>query len=79
MSTSIYLAVLSVSDSVSLFVGVFTLDSLASDMWFGYNIRDWKPGCLFTEYMYFWAPSVSSWCIVAISLERLIVLLKPHR
>ncbi len=79
-STSIYLTVLSVTDSLTLFAGIFTLDSLTSRFSLGFNLRNVNAvSCVVLEFLYFWPPQTSSWCIVTITVERLIVLLKPHR
>lgn len=80
MSTSVYLAVLSVMDTLDLLSGVFTIDVLASDIWLEFDVRNQSlPWCWLCEYVYFSAPQISSWCIVGITLERTVVLMKPHR
>lgn len=79
-STCVYLTVLSLVDSVVLFVSVFTMDVLASDIWLEFDLRDVSlPLCWLCEYLYFWGPQLSSWCIVAITLERVIAITRPHR
>ncbi len=80
MSTAVYLSALALADSADLLAGVVIQDVLASDISLGFDLRDAHIACCnLVEYVYFWAPQVSSWCLVAITLERLIVVIKPHR
>ncbi len=80
ISTSVYLAVLAVSDIIIIFSGVFTVSVLASDIWLGFNLRSQSfAACIIIAFMLGSAPNISAWCIVAITVERLIVIIKPHR
>ena len=79
-STSVYLVALSLSDTLSLFCGTFTVDILSSSFLLGVDIRDIHiVFCWLCEFFWYWAPQMSSWCLVAITVERLVVILKPHR
>ncbi len=80
MSTSVYLAVLAVADNTTVFVGVVTYDILTSGLWVHFDIRSLSvASCIVFEYLFYLAAQVSAWCIVFVTLERLVALLKPHR
>ncbi len=80
MSTSVYLAVLAVSDILTVFSGVFTIVVLGSDQWLDLHLRSEHIAlCVTLEFLVYWGPKVSCWCIVAITLERFVAVLMPHR
>ncbi len=64
-STSLYLAVLSISDTICIFVGVFTIDILSHNALLGTDIRNIHiAACYLFEYFYYWGPQMSAWCLV---------------
>ncbi len=80
MSTSIYLAALAVADNVCLISGVVTYDILTFHKTFSFDLRSYNvAGCLSCVYLLDWSVQTSSWMIVAITVERLVVIIKPHR
>ncbi len=80
LSTSVYLSALAFSDILQVFTGTFTLNVLASDLWIGFNLRAYSLGaCVACEFIIYTVSKISSWCVVAITLERLFVILKPHK
>ncbi len=80
MSTSVYLAALAVSDTLALFSASITSLVLPSDMLFSFNLRNYSlSGCIVCEFFAYFSPKMSAWCIVAITVERTIAVLKPHK
>ena len=77
-STGVYLCVLAVSDSLMLFSGPLNLNMLPK--WFGIRLnRVHIVSCWILKFLLFWSRHLSAWCIVLITVERLIAILKPHR
>lgn len=80
MSTSVYLAVLAALDTLTLFSGPFVLDILPSDIWLNFNVRNYSLiFCMATDYILYTSANMSSWMIVAITVERFIAIVMPHR
>ncbi len=77
ISTSFYLCVLSVSDTVVLWTG------LLRDMLQGYtdgrvDINTWT-GCKIRHFLFFFPTSYSAWLLVAVTAERTIGLYLPFK
>ena len=79
-STSIYLIVLAISDNSVLFLGPITGVMLMSGVFPKFDIRMTRIlVCYVFKFFLYWARQLSSFCLMSITLERLIVILKPHR
>ena len=77
ISTSFYLCVLSVSDTIVLWTG------LLRDMLQGYtdgqvDINTWT-GCKIRHFLFFFPASYSAWLLLAVTLERTIGLYLPFK
>ena len=80
MSTSIYLSVLAVCDTLIMLAGPLVTDFLANKVILGKFITDLHIlPCVLCNFILYWAAHVSSWCLVIITVERLVVILKPHK
>ncbi len=79
-STAIYLITLSIADTLSLLGGPMVDMILASDMFVGWYwpIQN-TLSCQFFNFFYFWNPIMSAWCLVSVTVERVIVIYFPHR
>ena len=79
-STNIYLIVLAISDSLVLFSGPITGVILMSGVFPKFDIRIARIlVCYVLKFFLYLARQLSSFCLMSITLERLIVILKPHR
>ena len=80
MSFVIYLSILAVCDNVILLWTNVVGSLMSYDLWFGKDVRHlhivfcWSLG--YAEYFF---PQVSSWCLVAFTIERTVAVLYPHR
>ena len=79
MSSTVYLSVLAICDNMLIYLTIVrTL--IPSDLWLGKETtRLHVVLCLSTEYMDYWFPQLSSWCLVAFTIERAVAVLYPHR
>ena len=78
MSISVYLPVLAVSDIVTLFSEALPGDILNSKVWLNITIQDMHiSGCWVISYILLCASETSSWCLVCITVERLVAIVKP--
>ena len=79
-STSIYLVVLAISDNLLLFSGPVTGVLLMSGLFPKFDIRTTKIlVCYVLKFFLYWSRQLSSFCLMSITIERLVVILKPHR
>ena len=79
-STSIYLNVLAVCDTLSLLSGPFVANVLSSDVSVHFDLRTVHiSSCYILKFLIYWSLHLSSVCLVSITVERLIVVIKPHR
>ena len=77
-STSLYLSVLAVSDTSVLLSG--PLITNISLHLFDLDLRKVHISlCWIFKFFIFWGRLFSSWCLVAITVERMLVVLKPHK
>ena len=77
-STSIYLSVLAISDTLMLLAGPIVADIIP--FWFGIDLRNLHISlCCIFKFLIFWTRHLSSWCLVSITVERMIAVLKPHK
>ena len=76
-STGVYLSFLSVTDTLFLLSGM--PEFLATRHVHVHLKIKQISICYITKYLQYWAAHVSSWTLVAITGERLVVILKPHR
>ena len=79
MSSAVYLSVLALCDNMVTYLTVVrTL--LPSDLWLGKQPTSLHVAlCLSTEYMDYWLPQLSSWCLVAFTIERAVAVWYPHK
>ena len=80
MSSTVYLSVyLSICDNLLMYITIMrTL--IPSNLWFGKDTTRLHVAlCLSLEFMNFWFPQLSSWCLVAFTIERAVAVLFPHR
>ena len=78
LSTSVYLQALAVADTLYLWVNRVTLDWL-QDV-FGVHVllsSDWA--CRTVLYLFYNSYEVSAWLVVAVTLERTLVVTLPHK
>ena len=79
-STSVYLSILAICDNLTLFSGQFVSNILNSDLLFQVNLEIIHISlCWILRFLIVWARHTSSWCLVLITIERMIVILKPHK
>ena len=79
-NTSVYLSILAVCDNLTLFSGPFASSILNSDILFLVDLETVHISlCWILRFFIIWARHMSSWCLVLITVERMIVILKPHR
>ena len=79
-STNVYLSILAICDNITLFCGSFSSRILNSDILFLVNLeRVHIPLCWIWRFFIISARHMSSWCLVLITVERMIVILKPHK
>ena len=79
-STSIYLNALAVFDTLSLLSGPFVANVLSSDVSVHFDFRTVHLStCYILKFLIYWSRHLSSVCLVLITVERLIVVIKPHR
>ena len=79
-STSVYLSILAVCDNLTLFSGPFASSILNSDILFLVDLETVHISlCWILRFFIIWARHMSSWCLVLITVERMIVILKPHK
>ena len=79
-STSVYLSALAVSDSLMLFAGPLCVNVFRTDMSLKIDLRTIHLStCWILKVLIYWARYFSSFCLASITVERLIVILKPHK
>ncbi len=79
-STAVYLIMLSLFDTLSLLVGPLNYAVLASKQFGGILLDDQSVfSCLVMKYLVYLFPHVSSWCLCAVTIERVLVVYWPHR
>ena len=79
-STSVYLSVLAVSDSLMLFAGPLAVNVFPTDMSLKIDLRTVHLStCWILKFLIYWARYFSSFCLASITVERMIVILKPHK
>ena len=79
-STSVYLSVLAVSDSLVLFSESFAVLFLSSNLTVGNDSRTLHISlCLILKFLIYWSRHLSSFCLMSATIERLIAVLKPHK
>ena len=80
MSFAVYLSVLAVCDNVILLWTNVVGSLMSYDLWYGKDVRHlhlffcWSLG-----YAEYWLPQISSWCLVAFTIERAVAILYPQR
>ena len=80
ISSSVYLSVLAVCDNVILLWCCVIGNLLLSEVWLGKDLRYVHlVFCWGIEYVDYWLSQVSSWCLVAFTMERVVAALFPHR
>ena len=80
MSTAIYLSALAVSDNSHILVGTFVGEVLPSQLFLHMDIRSLHIAiCGICYHLELWSLLTSSWYLVCITVERLIVIVKPHK
>ncbi len=80
MSTSVYLVALSVADTLCLLEGPLVDMILSSSLFLGWHMpMQSKSLCQLYFFLYYMNPHISSWCLVAVTVERLLVIYFPHR
>ncbi len=79
-STAVYLIALSIVDTLCLIAGIMVDNILASDMFLGWYwpIQN-KLSCQLYRFHYFLNPNMGAWCLVSVTIERVIVIYFPHR
>ena len=79
LSTTAYLIVLSVCDNIVL-LNVLVVSILGSEVLLDKNILNVHLSlCLIYTFLPFWIPQISAWCFVAVTLERAVAVLIPHK
>ena len=79
-STSVYLSALAVSDSLMLFAGPLSVNVFRTNMSLKIDLRTIHLSiCWILKILIYWARYFSSFCLASITVERLIVILKPHK
>ena len=79
-STSVYLSMLAICDNITLFCGPFSSSILNSDIFFLVDLETIHMSlCWISRFFIIWARHMSSWCLVLITVERMVVILKPHK
>ena len=79
-STSVYLSMLAICDNLTLFSGPFVSSIISSDILSQVNLETIHISlCWILRFLIVWARYTSSWCLVLITVERMIVILKPHK
>ncbi len=79
-STSIYLITLAVFDNLVLIFGVIISVILPSKSFLNYYLSsENKALCLFVTFMEYFVASLSVWCLVLITFERMLITFLPHR
>ena len=80
LSTTVYLSVLSVCDNVVLLVIVLAKNILSSEILLGIDIGHIHLSlCWIYNYISYWIPQLSAWCLVAVTFERTVAVLIPHK
>ena len=70
-STSVYLSVLAVSDSLMLFSGPLTVNVFRTNMSLKIDLRTvHQSACWILKFLIYWARYLSSFCLVSITVER---------
>ena len=79
-STSVYLSMLAICDNLTLFSGPFVSSILNSDIFFLVDLETIHMSlCWILRFFIIWARHTSSWCLVLITVERMIVILKTSQ
>ena len=79
-STSVYLSVLAVCDSLLLFSGSLVVNIFPSDLTLKLDLRTLHIStCWILKFLVYWSRQMSSSCLVSITIERVIAILKPHK
>ena len=79
-STAVYIIVLAIFDTLSLVIGPLNYAVLPSKLFGGYVLEDQGVfPCLAMKYLTYVFPHVSSWCLCAVTVERLLAVSLPHR
>ena len=79
-STSVYLSVLAVCDSLLLFSGSLVVDIIPSGLTSKLDLRTLHLStCWILKFLVYWSRQMSSSCLVSITIERVIAILKPHK
>ncbi len=79
-STAIYLMALSIADTLCLLGGPLVDMILSSKLFLGWYMPIKSNfTCLLYNFLYYVNPHVSAWCLVAVTIERLLVIYFPHR
>ena len=80
MSSVVYLSVLAVCDNVILLWTNVVGSLMSYDLWIGKDVRHLHiVFCWGLGYVEYWLPQLSSWCLVAFTIERAVAVLYPHR
>ena len=80
LSTAVYLTTLAVTDNIVLLVTAMVHTILESNLVLGASVKSVHSAlCLGISFLQYWVPQLSSWCLVAITLERTLAVLLPHR
>ncbi len=81
-STAIYLIALSIVDTFCLVEGALVDHILTSDVflgWSGYLPIQNTLSCQFYTFFLYLNPNMSAWCLVSVTIERVMVIYFPHR
>ena len=79
MSSAVYLSVSAICDNLLMYITIMrTL--IPSNLWLGKDTARLHVAlCLSLEFMNYWVSQLSSWCLVAFTIERAVAVLFPHR
>ena len=80
MSSTVYLSVLAVCDNVILLWCNIIGSLMSSELWFGKDVRNVHfVFCWGIEYVDYWLSQLSSWCLVAFTVERVVAVFFPYK
>ena len=79
-STSVYLSALAICDTLMLFSGSLVVDIFPSGLTLNSDLRTLHIStCWILKFLVYWSRHMSSFCLVSITMERVIAILKPHK
>ena len=79
-STSVYLSALAICDNLMLFSGPLVVDIFPSGLTLNLDLRTLHlSSCWILKFLVYWSRHMSSFCLMSITMERVIAILKPHK